>query len=211
MQNVKTQLLRRRGAATISSPLISASSGDRDRLPGDPDLPGYGDGLAGEYVDHLAAAYADGPPWICKGLWCLWLSIPYKRLGSSIFSKSKLITQGIKAISSYQLQNSKRQEVFAFLSPRSDILMRIWIGQRAWRQAAVLGGQKACEVGRLLCRVGPTSQPTRPPCPPTRLTVLSTARLPRALVPYHQATDQIWPIYAANSWLALYLIGCRLS
>ena len=125
MQNVKTQLLRRRGAATISSPLISASSGDRDRLPGDPDLPGYGDGLAGEYVDHLAAAYADGPGWICKGLWCLWLSIPYKRLGSSIFSKSKLITQGIKAISSYQLQNSKRQEVFAFLSPRSDILMRI--------------------------------------------------------------------------------------
>ena len=105
---------------TISSPLISASSADRDRLPGDPDLPGYGDGLAGEYVDHLAAAYADGPAWICKGLWCLWLSIPYKELGSSIFSKSKLIT-----ISSYRLQNSKRQEVFAFLSPRSDILMRI--------------------------------------------------------------------------------------
>ena len=120
MQNVKTQLLRHLGAATISSPLISASSGDRDRLPGDPDLPGYGDGLAGEYVDHLAAAYADGPGGICKGLWCLWLSIPYKRLGSSIFSKSKLIT-----ISSYRLQNSKRQEVFAFLSPRSDILMRI--------------------------------------------------------------------------------------
>ena len=79
MQNVKTQLLRRRSAATISSPLISASSGDRDRLPGDPDLPGYGDGLAGEYVDHLAAAYADGPAWICKGLWCLWLSSPYKK------------------------------------------------------------------------------------------------------------------------------------
>ena len=84
-----------------------------------------------------------------------------KNLASSIFSKSKLIT-----ISSYRLQNSKRQEVFAFLSPRSDILMRIWIGQRAWRQAAVLGGQEACEVGRLLCRVGPTSQPTRPPLPP---------------------------------------------
>ena len=114
MQNVKTQLLRRRSAATISSPLISASSADRDRLPGDPDLPGYGDGLAGEYVDHLAAAYADGPGWICKGLWCLWLSIPYKELGSSIFSKSKLITQGIKAISAYRLQNPKDKKSLPF-------------------------------------------------------------------------------------------------